>query len=52
MPPKKSMMVKIYDFNTKTTTQIPASELAPGMIRAIMDGIDEPVGGLPNQVQQ
>jgi hypothetical protein len=30
---KKIEMVRVYDFETKTVTSIPAPELAPGMIR-------------------
>ena len=30
--------VRIYDFDTKTTTEIPADELAPGYVLAITEG--------------
>jgi hypothetical protein len=33
--------VKVYDFDTRTTTTIPASELAAGMVRIQISGSDE-----------
>lgn len=32
--------VRIFDFHTKTLTEIPESELAPGFVRAKVDGVD------------
>jgi hypothetical protein len=32
--------VRVYDLETKTITTIPAQELAPGMIRAKVEGIE------------
>jgi hypothetical protein len=41
MSESKIEFVKVYDFNTKTITTIPAAELSPGMIRVRLVGSDE-----------
>ena len=46
-----SEFVTIYDFDTRTCTKIPQSELAPGMIRADVEGIGI-VWVDPNQLKQ
>jgi hypothetical protein len=37
---KKNEMVRVYDFETKKVTSIPARELAPGMIRITLQGLE------------
>ncbi len=37
----ENKFVKVFDFDTKTVTTIPAAELAPGMIRIRLAGSDE-----------
>lgn len=36
----KEKHVRVYDFETKQISEIPAKELAPGMVRANVEGID------------
>src|SRR5690348_902347 len=44
-------MVRYFDAETRQVVSIPAAELAPGMIRARIEGIDEPVWVDPAQLQ-
>jgi hypothetical protein len=50
MSESKVEFVKIYDFNTKTVTAIPAAELSPGMIRIRLVGSDEIYWADPSQL--
>ena len=38
--PSQQQHVRVYDFQTKALTSIPASELASGMVRATVEGIE------------
>jgi hypothetical protein len=52
MDETKTELVKVYDFITRETTTIPASELTAGMVRIQIDGSDEIVWADSAQLKQ
>ena len=44
-------LVAFYDVPSRRVVHIPPQELAPGVVRAKVDGIDKPVWILPDQLQ-